>query len=158
MNTNEKKNNSKLMIFTASLSFGVTWMMTIISAIQDVLPFSFNKTWVQISSLQSDKYNPQWMNFVTLKFAFVIVFIIISLILMVHFFKQSKRFPVILVIYFMIRILLMVIVFYFQTIVIGPATPTLPEITLETIRSLGVTALWIPYILLSKKAREIFIY
>ncbi len=154
----DKKQSLGGMLILAVLSFAFTAIMSFTSITQAVVPFNFNKTWMIISNLALDTYNQQWMRFVIFKFSSVIFVIILSIVLLTLFVKQSKRFPMALVIYFMIRVLLLTFLFYFQTIVKGPPTPNLLEIINASFRALAITGAWIPYIMLSEKARETFIY
>ena len=154
----EKKNSLGGMLITAVLSYAVAGIISFSAITQAVVPFNFNKTWMTISNLALNSYNPQWMGFVIFQFSSSIFVVIISIALFILFVKQSRFFPMALVIYFMIRVLLLTFLFYFQTIVKGPPSPDLAQIANASFRALVITGVWIPYIMLSEKARETFIY
>jgi hypothetical protein len=154
----EKKQSLGGMLIIAVLSFILTAIISITQITQTVLPFSFDKTWIIISDLSTNAYNQQWMRFVTFQFASTIFILVLSIVLLVFFVKQLKIFPVALVTYFMIRVLLLAFLFYFQTVVKGPPSPNFAEIVTGVFSSLAVAGAWIPYIMLSEKSRETFIY
>lgn len=153
-------NNKKLggMLIIGVLSIAFSAIISFTSITKAVLPLNINSTWMAISNLSLDTYNQPWMRFVFFKFSSSIFILILSIVLVILFIKQSKRFPMALIIFFMVRILLLAFIFYYQTIIKGPATPNLSEIVSSVFRALVITGVWIPYIMLSEKARETFIY
>lgn len=158
MNKTERKNNLGGLLVLAVISFAITAIVSFTAVSKTVLPFNFNQTWVEISNLSLDSYNKGWINFVYFNFFSIIFILVISTTLFFLFTKQSKYFPTALVIYFMVRLLLLAFTFYFQTVTKGPIAPTLTEVLSAAFRALFIPGIWIPYILLSEKSEEIFIY
>ncbi len=139
------------------LSYIVTIILHGTKILSSILPLSSNTKWMEISNLAENTYNLPWMKFVYYNLSSYLFILICSIIVAIFFFKRSRYFPTSLVLFLMISILRIAILFYLQTVIKGPATPTVNEIVLETLRSVSILAIWIPYILLSDNAREIFI-
>lgn len=140
------------------LSLGVTFLLSYNSIRETILPFSFDERWLLISDLSLSTYNESWVQFIIFTLIQNISVIIFAIVLFVMFLKQSKFFPRTLVGFFMYRILALTILFYLQTVIRGPQSPTLMEIAGDALSALIIPALWIPYILLSENIRERFIY
>lgn len=158
MITYEKAKNLGGMLVIAVLAYITAGLISYSDLINTVLPFSFNSTWLEISDSTLKTYNPQWVRFVYINSASIIAVLVLTLIMAVFFFKRSRLFPKVLLIYFMLRVLILTYIFYLQTVTIGPPTPTLGEISTTFIRVMLTGGLWIPYIMLSENASETFIY
>jgi hypothetical protein len=148
---------------------GTYWVIIILSYIVNIilsveplraatLPFSFDNRWLIVSNLAADSYNRPWMNLVIFNFVTYIAIALFAIVLFVSFVKQSKYATYIMISFFMFRILIITLSFYFQTVIKGPATPGLDEILSKSLRALVIPGLIIPYMLLSEKVREIFKY
>lgn len=142
----------------AVLSLILTLFLSYGSISNIILPFNFNEQWIAISNIELDSYNEGWIKFAIFSLTSNLVIILYAIILLVFFIKQSKYTASALVSFVMLRILLITLVFYFQTVVKGPITPTIDEIIRTVIRALIIPGAWIPYIMLSKRARESFIH
>ena len=140
------------------ISVIITAIISFTSLSKTILPFSFNAKWLSITDLSSSTYNKGWMMFVVYHFSNSVFIVSITIALFILFIKQSKYFPTALVVYFMLRLFLLALLLYFQTVVKGPVAPTINEIILSAIRSLFIPSIWIPYIMLSENARDTFKY
>ncbi len=125
---------------------------------QMILPFNFDERWVNISSSALETFNAPWVKVVLFQFISNIVLFLITVVLLISFFQLTKHYTKMVITYFILKILLITLIFYFQTVVKGPPTPTLQQITGIGTRSLLFTGIWIPYFLLSERVRETFIY
>lgn len=158
MPENSKKTPLGNIMIMGVLSLGVIIVLSYNSIRETILPFSFDERWLLISDISLSTYNESWVQFVIFTLVQNISVVIFALILFVMFLKQSRFFPRTLVGFFMYRILALAILFYLQTVIRGPQSPTLMEIAGDSLAALIIPALWIPYILLSENIRERFIY
>lgn len=152
-----KKNNLGYMFMLAVISIATTMFLSVSHLTKTILPFSFDTTWLALTDLSLSSYNNTWAKFIVFNFGTAIFTLILAIFLFVLFIKESKYFPKAIVLYLMIKILLIAVTFYLQTIIKGPPTPTAIEIVNTIIRSLAIVIIWIPFILLSSKAEETFI-
>lgn len=123
-----------------------------------ILPFSFDERWQIISNKLLESYNPEWVKLIYFEFISNIFLLIFTLVLIVLFIQKRRYYATVIIIYFICKILLLTIIFYLQTIIKGPPTPTLTQISGIGLRSLVFTGIWVPYFLLSARVRETFIY
>lgn len=140
------------------ISLGITFILSYNSIRETILPFSFDERWLLISDLSLSTYNESWVQFVIFTLIQNISVIVFAIILFILFLRQSRFFPRTLVGFFMYRILVLTIVFYLQTVIRGPLSPTLMEIIRDSFAALIIPGAWIPYILLSENIRERFVY
>lgn len=157
------KSNAKIkkqggIVVLATISYILSIYLSFNSVKSMIYPFSFDTRWQEISNLAISSYNKQWVNFVYFTQIANILVLIMSIILIVLFTKQSKYITNALIIFFMFRIVILTLTFYFQTVIKGPATPQVLEIASYILRALVIPGLWIPYLMLSEKIRETFIY
>lgn len=123
-----------------------------------VLPIASDDRWVVISNTLLETYNPHWVKLVYFEFFSNIFLFLFTILLVIMFFNRKRQYATVIIIYFITKILLLTIIFYLQTIIKGPPTPTLSQISGIGLRSLIFTGIWVPYFLLSEKVRETFIY
>lgn len=152
-----KKGLSGVVIF-AVISFISSLILSYNNVITEIYPFSFDEQWLTISNLALDSYNKQWMKLIIFNLVSDITVLLFGIMLLIMFIKRSKYITLTLVFYFMYRVLLVTLIFYFRTVIKGPLTPDLTEIGTTAINSLIIPALWVPYLLLSEKVRETFIF
>lgn len=152
----EKKPMGGLTV-TVMISIVFTIIMSYGSVTKTILPISFDERWVAMSNLSINSYNSQWMKlviFILISDIFITLFAILILII---FIRQSRYLSISLIIFFMTRVLVLTLVYYFQTVIKGPPTPELLDVMTNAFRTLIVPGVWIPYIILSEKSREIFV-
>lgn len=132
--------------------------LTLNSFRSTILPFSFNETWMAISDKTLETFNPQWMNLVYFEFTCNIILFIYTVLLVVLFIQKRRKYATYIIVYFIAKIVFITFIMYFQTVIKGPPTPTMSQITGIAFRSLLFTGMWVPYFLLSEKVRETFLY
>ena len=140
------------------LSYIVSMVLSFNKVKNMIYPFSFDNRWEAISNIKLETFNEKWANFVIFDLSCVILVIILSLVLLILFTKQSKYFTNFVIVFFIIRLLILTFTFYFQTVIKGPPTPEILEIASTIVNNLAIPALWIPYLMISEKIRETFIY
>lgn len=156
-----KVNNKKPITGTLYIALFVTLaapFLTLNSIRKTLLPFSFNETWIAISDKSLETYNPQWVNLVYFEFICNIILFLYTVLLIVLFIQKRRKYATYIIIYFISKVVFITFIMYFKTVIKGPPTPTISEISSIALRSLLFTGLWVPYFLLSEKVRETFLY
>lgn len=156
--TNIKIKKEGGIVILVTISYITSIVLSFNSFTEMIFPFSFDENWLKISNLALDSYNKQWINLILFNQMSNILILILSIVLVILFVKQSRFISNALIAFFISRIILMTLTFYFQTVVKGPPTPELLEIGSSIIRALVIPGLWIPYFMLSEKVGETFIY
>lgn len=123
-----------------------------------ILPFSFDKTWLQISDYTLKTYNYQWENLILFDFYSSLFLFIFSVALLFLFISRTRHYIKIVITFFIMKALIITLVFYFRTVIRGPLPPNLEEIQAAGAMILIFAGVWIPYFLLSERVNETFIY
>lgn len=121
-----------------------------------ILPFSFDKKWIEISTRALDSFNKQWSQLAIFEFTLNVILTIFSVMLIVIFVRRSKHLIRTLMAYYFIKIIAITVIFYLHTVIRGPVTPSITMIAQETFLSIVLTGIWLPYFLLSEQVRETF--
>ena len=135
----------------------LTPLRLLVVVVKDLLPVFSSETWTILTTPGSEAYHPFWAPL----FIFELIgniFLILFLIIVAIFFFQRRKFVPKLIIAFLLSNLTFVVVDYFAANSIPfEANQKDPESLKELIRAFIVCLIWIPYFLVSKRAKGTFV-
>lgn len=116
-----------------------------------------NGTWNELADSSSEFYNPGLAAIIPLEFVINMAFIFSFFFLIYLFFTQSSIFPRWFIGVFVANFAMIVLDLTAVYFVVPDAPIIDPETSGELMRSLGACAIWIPYMLKSKRVANTFV-
>lgn len=123
----------------------------------DFLPLFTDGTWEALTTTGSEVYHPLWAPIILGEVAGNIGFLGTGIALLVLFFMESRSFPTLFIAVAFINLAFIV----GDALVVSVLVPDVPvfdaETTREIARSLFAVAVWVPYMLVSKRVKNTFV-
>lgn len=120
-------------------------------------PILQDGTWELLTTPGSDAYHPLWAPMLVFEFAANTAFIAAALVLLVLFFKRSRRFPVLFIAFLAVSLVFVVGDTWISSYMFPDAPVLDPETIGEVGRAVLASLVWIPYMCVSKRVRNTFV-
>ena len=128
----------------------------IVTLVRSVLPLLRHDTWIALTSQDSESYHPLWAPLIVSELVVNLVFLALSLIVLILFFRHKRSFPKFVIVLYLANLIWEICL----TLVMRhiPATSGEPA-TSSLVGAIGLAlacAIWIPYFCVSKRVRATF--
>ena len=121
------------------------------------VPLFQNGTWATLTTPGSEQYHPLWAPLLVFEIVGNLGFVAVYAVMIFLFFRKSRRFPQVYIAAALINLCFLAFDAWLCSFVL-PDEPILdPDTTKEIVRSLASTAIWVPYMLVSKRVKNTFV-
>jgi hypothetical protein len=126
--------------------------------VQTYAPIIKNGTWDKLTNIESPNYIPHFQSLMIGEVMFNLCMMLASIYLIYLFGSKSKKFPQFFIAISAISIISIPIDSFLATLVFDDMKMFDAETSKELIRSLLVFGVWVPYMLISKRVKNTFVY
>src|SRR4029077_11712335 len=129
----------------------------LVSLATDYVPIFQSGAWAVLTTPGSARYHALWAPMIVGEIAFNLGFLVLDIWLLVLLFSKSWRFPKVFIAFAVLNF-----VFILLDSVIGNQIPAVAQASgagsaTEIIRALAMVAIWVPYMLTSKRVKNTFV-
>jgi hypothetical protein len=125
--------------------------------LQTFLPIFQDGAWEILTTPGSEVYHELWGPLIILEIVANTIFVLVGIALLVLFFRRSSRFPTLYVALAIGSLLFILLDSWLGTLPVQDEPMFDPETAREVGRALISAAIWVPYILISKRVRNTFV-
>ena len=125
-----------------------------VTLFRSVFPLLRHETWVALTTKDSEAYHPLWAPVIVSELVVNVIFLALAFLALILFFRRKRLFPK-----FMIGLMLANVIWGILLAFVYRKIPAMAEESLfdvETVGQIIACAIWIPYFLVSKRARATF--
>ncbi len=153
-----KKNYDKIGGWLIICAIGLTLypVQTAVSLYTEILPALSSENWSRLTVPNSVSYHPLWAPLLITELVGNGCFLILSICLVVFFFMQRKFIPRLAVIFFASNFIFVGFDYYFTQVILSNADPANMGPTINFVRTLVASSIWITYFLFSKRVKRTF--
>lgn len=123
----------------------------------NLFPILTSGQWEELTTPGSVAYHALWAPLIIFEVFANLFFMILALILIFLFFTKSERFPRVYIAFLMLNLVFVVGDSLLAGLIPAIAADNSPESNQEVVRSLIGTAIWVPYMLVSKRVKNTFV-
>jgi hypothetical protein len=125
--------------------------------LQTFVPLFQDGAWGALTTPGSEQYHVLWAPLLIFEIVANLGFIVAHVVLAFLFFRKSRLFPKTYIALALINLCFIIIDTWFVSFVL-PDEPMLdPDTTKEIVRSLVSAAIWVPYMMVSKRVKNTFV-
>lgn len=132
----------------------ITPLSILLTLINDYLPIFQQGYWQVLTTPGTSAYHPLWAPILTFEVAGNLVLLAFDVVLIYLFFTKSYRLPGLFIAYLVSRLIFAVADFFLAGLIPAIADQLDP---MSMVQAVAVTAVWIPYFLLSKRVKSTFV-
>ena len=121
-----------------------------------LLPIFTGDTWHDLTTSGTPAYHPLWGPLLVFEVCGNALVVALALTLLVLFFRKSPLFPTLAVVYLALNVVFVVGDYFMGGMIPAVAASNDPDSMKEVVRSLVGAAIWIPYMLRSKRVKNTF--
>jgi hypothetical protein len=125
--------------------------------VSNFVPLVTSGEWRELTDPDGPAYHPLWGPLLGLEVAGNLFFIGYALILLALLFKKSHRFPMLYIAFQASNLVFVATDMIFSNMIPAVAAQPDAETTKELIRAIVGAAIWIPYMLVSKRVKNTFV-
>jgi hypothetical protein len=129
----------------------------LIYLVQTFPPIFRDGAWEVLTTPGSDAYHPLWASLLVGEIACHLVFVGAEIALLVFFFQHSRRFPTLYIVVAIANLLFIIADAWLGSLVLPDEPMFDPDTARELGRSVVGVAVWVPYMLVSKRVKNTFI-
>lgn len=129
----------------------------LISLIRDILPAFSGGVWPKLTTPGGELYHPLWAPLLVSELVLNVIFIALSIFIAILFFQKRKRFKPLMLGFLLSNLLLVVADYVIAGQIPAVASQRDPESLKEVFRTLVGCAVWVPYLLSSKRVKGTFV-
>ena len=124
---------------------------------QTFVPLFQDGTWETLTTPGSEQYHVLWAPLLIFEILGNLAFIVAYAILAFLFFRKSRFFPKTYIAIALLNLCFIVLDTWFASFVLPDEQMLNPDTTKEIVRSLVSVAIWVPYMMVSKRVRNTFV-
>lgn len=121
------------------------------------VPIFTTGQWGKLTSPGSDLYHPMWAPLLVFEILGNLVFVLMALTLLYLFFTKSRWFPRTFIAYLLLNVGFVAVDAFAGNFIPAIAAASDPETVKEIGRSVIGAAIWVPYMLMSKRVKNTFL-
>jgi Protein of unknown function (DUF2569) len=125
--------------------------------LQNFPPLFSDGTWAALPTPGSETYHPLWAPLFIFEIVGNLAFVLTGLWLLTLFFRRSNNFPTVFIWFVSINVLFILVDAWLGSFVLPEEPMFDPATTQELARSVVSSAVWVPYMLSSKRVRNTFV-
>jgi hypothetical protein len=133
-------------------------VQTAVSLYTEVIPALSAENWSRLTSPHSTAYHPLWAPLLIMEMVGNLCFLSLSVWVLVNFFKQRKFVPKLTISFLTANLIFVALDYYFIQRVLSLTNPGNMAPTINFVRTLVASIIWISYFLFSKRVKRTFIY
>jgi len=131
-------------------------VQTAVSLYAEIIPAFYSTHWSLLTGPDSVSYHPLWAPLLIAELIGNGCFLVFSIGVVAFFFKQRKFVPGLAIIFFASNFIFVGLDYYFTQILLAQTDPANMRPTLNFVRTLVASLIWIPYFILSKRVKRTF--
>jgi|GEM_PF-306969 len=124
---------------------------------QTYVPLFQDGTWETLTTPGSEQYHEFWAPLLIFELVGNLVFLVAYAVLVFLFFRESRFFPMAYISISLLNLCFVVLDAWFASFVLSDELMTEADTSKEIMRSLMSVAIWVPYMMVSKRVRNTFI-
>lgn len=127
------------------------------SLLMDYLPIFTEGYWEVMTTPGSEAYHPLWAPVITVEIIGNIFFILFGIVLVILFFTKSHRFPKFAIVFYASNLLFIVFDLLWASGIPAVSALGYYDSFKDMVQALAKCAIWIPYMLVSKRVKNTFV-
>ncbi len=127
-----------------------------VSLYTEIFPALSPENWLRLTIPGSVSYHPLWSSLLIAELIGNGFFLILSICVVVFFFKQRKFAPRLAIIFLASNFIFVGFDYYFTQVIIATTDPTNMGPTINFVRTLVASIIWITYFIFSKRVKRTF--
>jgi hypothetical protein len=131
-------------------------LQTAVSLYTEIIPVLSSENWTRLTVPGSDAYHPWWATLLVAELVGNICFFILSIFVVVFFIKRRKFVPKLVILFFLVNFIFVGIDYYFTQRILAKNDPLNMEPTINFVRTLAASFIWVTYFLFSKRVKKTF--
>ena len=154
----DKKNYDKIGGWLILCAVGLLLypVQTAVTLFTKILPALSQNNWGILTSPASAAYHPLWGPLLIMELVGNVCFLVFSISVILFFLKRRKFVPRLVVVFMALNLTFVAVDYYLARTVLLGAEPVNLESTVNLIRTLVASIVWISYFLYSKRVRRTF--
>ncbi len=131
-------------------------LQTAVSLFAEIIPALSSENWIRVTVPGSDSYHPWWAPLLIAELVGNCCFLILSIVVLVFFFKLRKFVPALAIIFLLSNFIFVGVDYYFSQLILIKEDPLNMEPTINFVRTLVASLIWVSYFLFSKRVKRTF--
>jgi hypothetical protein len=131
-------------------------VQTAVALLTEIMPVLSSESWTRLTDPGSDFYHPWWAPLLIAELVGSGCFLILSIIVMVSFFKLRKFVPKLAIIFLLSNFIFVGVDYYFTQLILAKNDPLNMGPTINFVRTLVASLIWVTYFLFSKRVKKTF--
>jgi uncharacterized membrane protein YqgA involved in biofilm formation len=131
-------------------------VQAVVSLFTEIMPALSSENWSRLTIPGSDSYHPLWAPLLIAELIGNGCFLILSTGLIVYFFKQRKFVPRLATLFLAANFIFVGLDCYFTQVVLSTTAPTSMGPTINFVRTLVASIIWITYFHFSQRVKRTF--
>jgi len=154
----DKKNYDKIGGWLILCAVGLLLypVQTAVTLFTKIVPALSQNNWSTLTSPASASYHPLWGPLLIMELVGNVCFLVLSISVILFFLKRRKFVPRLVVVFMALNLTFVAVDYYLARTVLLGAEPVNLESTVNLIRTLVASIVWISYFLYSKRVRRTF--
>ena len=154
----DKKNYDKIGGWLILCAVGLLLypVQTAVTLFTKIVPALSQNSWSTLTSPASASYHPLWGPLLMMELVGSVCFLVFSIFVILFFLKRRKFVPKLAVVFMALNLVFVAVDYYLARTVLLEAEPVNLESTVNLIRTLVASVIWISYFLYSKRVKRTF--
>ena len=131
-------------------------VQTAVSIFTEIIPALASESWSRLTVPGSLSYHPLWAPLLVAELVGNGFFLIVSICVVVFFFKQRKFVPGLAIIFLTSNFIFVGLDYYFTQSILTMTDPANMGPTINLVRTLVASLIWVTYFLFSKRVKRTF--
>jgi len=132
-------------------------VQTVVSIYTEVIPALSAEKWSLLTSPHSVAYHPLWAPLLIMEMIGNLCFLALSICVLVNFFKRRKFVPQLIILFLAANLIFVGLDYYFLQRVLSSTDPGNMAPTINFVRTLVASIIWISYFIFSKRVKRTFV-